>query len=146
MNMSKQKGISLFSGAGGMDVGFEKAGVDVVLANELDPNVCDTYEANHPNSKLLRGDIKDYYPVFAEQQGIDIVFGGPPCQGFSVAGKMDPGDERSKLIWCFLDVVENDFQWHGKTFEFGHRCIDASRFYGRQQNTCRRLQAACESG
>jgi DNA (cytosine-5)-methyltransferase 1 len=106
MNMSKLKGISLFSGAGGMDVGFEQASVDVVLANELDSNACDTYEANHPNSKLLRGDIKDFYPVFAEQQGIDIVFGGPPCQGFSVAGKMDPGDERSKLIWCFLDIVE----------------------------------------
>jgi DNA (cytosine-5)-methyltransferase 1 len=104
--MGKFKGISLFSGAGGMDVGFEKAGVEVVLANELDPNACDTYEANHPTNKLLRGDIKEYYSVFAEQEDIDIVFGGPPCQGFSVAGKMDPGDERSKLIWRFLDVVE----------------------------------------
>jgi DNA (cytosine-5)-methyltransferase 1 len=100
------KGISLFSGAGGMDVGFEKAGVDVVLANELDSNACDTYEANHPKSRLLRGDIRDYYDVFAKQKDVDIVFGGPPCQGFSVAGKMDPSDQRSKLIWCFLDIVE----------------------------------------
>ncbi|MGI6633827.1 MAG: DNA cytosine methyltransferase [Christensenellales bacterium] len=99
------KGISLFTGAGGMDVGFKKAGIDVTLANELVPYACDTYEANHPGTKLLRGDIKDYMDVFTEGSA-DIVFGGPPCQGFSVAGKMDPDDERSKLIWSYLDVIE----------------------------------------
>jgi DNA (cytosine-5)-methyltransferase 1 len=104
--MRKLKGVSLFAGAGGMDTGFENAGVRIVLANELDHSACDTYEANHPNTKLLRGDIKDYYEVFAKLKEIDIVFGGPPCQGFSVAGKMNPDDERSKLIWRFLDIVE----------------------------------------
>lgn len=99
------KGISLFTGAGGMDVGFKNAGINVVLANELVPYACDTYEANHPGSKLLRGDIKDYMDTFTEGSA-DIVFGGPPCQGFSVAGKMDPDDERSELIWSYLDVVE----------------------------------------
>lgn len=99
------KGISLFTGAGGMDVGFKRAGIDVVLASELVPYACDTYEANHPKTKLLRGDIKDYMDEFTEGCA-DIVFGGPPCQGFSVAGKMDPDDERSKLIWTYLDVVE----------------------------------------
>lgn len=99
------KGISLFAGAGGMDVGFKKAGIDVVLANELVKYACDTYEANHPSTKLLRGDIKEYMDVFIEGSA-DIIFGGPPCQGFSVAGKMDPDDERSKLIWNYLDVIE----------------------------------------
>lgn len=99
------EGISLFSGAGGMDVGFENAGVRVVLANELMQYACDTYEANHPNTTLLRGDLKNYMAEFTEGCA-DVVFGGPPCQGFSVAGKMNPDDERSKLIWSFLDVVE----------------------------------------
>lgn len=99
------KGISLFTGAGGMDVGFKRAGIDVILANELVPYACDTYEANHPGTRLLRGDIKDYMDEFTEGCA-DIVFGGPPCQGFSVAGKMDPDDERSKLIWSYLDVIE----------------------------------------
>lgn len=99
------KGVSLFSGAGGMDVGFENAGVNVVLANEWSQYACDTYEANHPDTKLLRGDVKDYLDSF-NRGCADIVFGGPPCQGFSVAGKMNPDDERSQLIWTFLDVVE----------------------------------------
>jgi DNA (cytosine-5)-methyltransferase 1 len=99
------KGISLFTGAGGMDVGFDGAGVEVALANEIVPYACDTYEANHPNTRLLRGDINDYMGEFTEGCA-DIVFGGPPCQGFSVAGKMNPDDERSQLIWSFLDVVD----------------------------------------
>jgi DNA (cytosine-5)-methyltransferase 1 len=98
------KGVSLFTGAGGMDVGFSNAGIDVVLANELMPYACDTYEKNHPETKLLRGDLNEYLDSFSEGDA-DIVFGGPPCQGFSVAGKMDPDDERSKLIWSFLEVV-----------------------------------------
>lgn len=100
------RGISLFTGAGGMDVGFEQAGVTVVLANELNKYACETYRANHPDTQLLEGDIADYMDIIAQQKDIDIVFGGPPCQGFSVAGKMDPNDARSQLIWRFLDVVE----------------------------------------
>lgn len=99
------RGISLFTGAGGMDVGFKNAGINIILANELVQYACDTYEANHPDTKLLRGDIKDFMDEFTEGCA-EIVFGGPPCQGFSVAGKMDPNDERSQLIWTFLDVIE----------------------------------------
>jgi DNA (cytosine-5)-methyltransferase 1 len=99
------KGISLFTGAGGMDVGFESTGIAVILANEIVPYACDTYKTNHPNTRLLRGDIKTYMSEFTDGCA-DIVFGGPPCQGFSVAGKMDPDDERNKLIWSYLDVVE----------------------------------------
>jgi DNA (cytosine-5)-methyltransferase 1 len=99
------KGISLFTGAGGMDVGFSNAGIEIVMANELVPIACDTYAANHTNTKLLRGDINDYKDNFRIKSA-NIVFGGPPCQGFSVAGKMNPEDERSQLIWAFLDIVE----------------------------------------
>lgn len=105
--MTKQvKGLSLFSGAGGMDVGFKNAGVNIVWSNELEQDACDTYEANHPEALLRSGDIKNYLQeLYAYQGEIDIVFGGPPCQGFSVAGKMNPNDERNKLIWTFLYVV-----------------------------------------
>lgn len=100
------KAISLFSGAGGMDVGFEEAGFDVLLANELDKNSANTYRLNHPGTKLIVGDINDSFDVIAEFRGVDIVFGGPPCQGFSVIGKMDPKDTRNQLIFSFLHAVE----------------------------------------
>ena len=84
------KAISLFSGAGGMDVGFENAGFHVVLANELVKDAADTYRANHPNSLMINADINLILDDLTEYKDIDLVFGGPPCQGFSVAGKMDP--------------------------------------------------------
>lgn len=100
------KAISLFSGAGGMDVGFKNAGIDIVVANEIDKDASNTYEKNHPESLLIRGDIREVFTEIIKFKDIDIVFGGPPCQGFSVAGKMDPNDERSTLVWSFLDVVK----------------------------------------
>lgn len=100
------KAISLFSGAGGMDVGFENAGVHVALANELVKDAADTYRANHPNSLMINADINQILDDLTDYTDIDLVFGGPPCQGFSVAGKMDPNDARSRLIFTFLDVVE----------------------------------------
>lgn len=105
INLSTYTGLSLFSGAGGMDVGFKKAGVNIVWSNELDKDACNTYEANHPESTLFRGDIRNAFNELEAYKGTDIIFGGPPCQGFSVAGKMDPNDERSTLIWTYLDVV-----------------------------------------
>ncbi len=100
------KAVSLFSGAGGMDLGFEKAGIDVVIANEIDKTAAKTFVCNHPHTMMVVGDIQERYPIFNEYQGIDLVFGGPPCQGFSVIGKMDPTDSRSQLIWSFLQVVD----------------------------------------
>lgn len=98
--------VSLFSGAGGMDVGFEKAGFNVIFANDIDPNACATYRANHPGDihegSLTGIDVRQ----LVSNPDVDLVFGGPPCQGFSVAGKMDPEDERSKLIHTFFDTVD----------------------------------------
>lgn len=104
--MNKITAVSLFTGAGGMDIGFESAGINVLCANELNRDACDTYAANHPGVNLIRGDLTQHMDELKEYEGVDLVFGGPPCQGFSVAGKMDPNDERSQLIWRFLDVVE----------------------------------------
>mgnify|MGYP002379460238 CR=1 FL=1 len=96
--------VSLFSGAGGMDQGFKEAGIRPLFANDLDPDACDTYRLNH-GDKIVRGDLQGFLPELAQYRGVDFVFGGPPCQGFSVAGKMDPNDVRSQLIKRFFDVV-----------------------------------------
>lgn len=99
--------ISLFSGAGGLDIGFERAGFETVFANELDSNAAASWRANRPHSGVMhQGDIRDCIDALADCKGASIVFGGPPCQGFSVAGKMNPSDPRSQLVWSFLDAVE----------------------------------------
>lgn len=102
----KYTGVSLFTGAGGMDIGFEKAGVTIVFANELVKEAAETYRVNRPGCTIVNDDIYNVLDSLGEYSGVDFVFGGPPCQGFSVAGKMDPDDDRSKLIFTFLDVVE----------------------------------------
>lgn len=96
--------VSLFTGAGGLDTGFEDAGIDVVCANEVDPTFCETFRLNHPDVNLVEGLIEKNMSRIPK--GVDLVFGGPPCQGFSVAGKMRADDPRSKLIFRFLDVVD----------------------------------------
>ena len=104
----KLQGISLFSGAGGLDVGFERAGVFPVWANEFDKTAAATYMENHPNTFLVVDDINNVIDELQEyrDRDIDIVFGGPPCQGFSVAGKMDADDPRNQLIFSFLKAVQ----------------------------------------
>ncbi|MBT4732401.1 DNA cytosine methyltransferase [Candidatus Woesearchaeota archaeon] len=100
------KAISLFSGAGGLDVGFQKAGADIIWANDFDKDACATYKANIGNH-IHCGDIDNLKPnLYQVAKNIDLVFGGPPCQGFSVAGKMDPHDPRSKHIWTFTEIVK----------------------------------------
>jgi DNA (cytosine-5)-methyltransferase 1 len=97
--------ISLFSGAGGMDIGFSKAGFDIVIANELNKNAAETYKANFKHKMVIQN-IDESFHEFENLKDITCVFGGPPCQGFSVAGKMDLNDPRSKLVMSFMKVVE----------------------------------------
>lgn len=106
MRNNKYTAISLFSGAGGLDTGFENAGVKIIFANELMKEAAETYKANHPLCLLINDDIKKVFPLLEQYNGADMVIGGPPCQGFSVAGKMNPNDKRSELIFTFLDVVK----------------------------------------
>lgn len=99
------KAVSLFTGAGGLDEGFRAAGIDIVVANEIDETFCKTFRANHPDVKMIEGPIERNTKSLPKD--VDLVFGGPPCQGFSVAGKMRSDDPRSKLIFHFLDVVDH---------------------------------------
>lgn len=101
----KLKAISLFSGAGGMDVGIAAAGFENIWANDFDQIACETYRLNHSNP-IRCGDIRNFADELAEFEGVDLVHGGPPCQGFSVAGKMDPTDPRSELVWEFVEAVK----------------------------------------
>ena len=98
------RSISLFSGAGGMDVGFAKAGFEPVWANDIDKDACETYRLNH-GDVIRHGCIEGWMHELDNIKGIDCVFGGPPCQGFSVAGKMDLNDPRSQLVMSFMEVV-----------------------------------------
>lgn len=96
--------VSLFSGAGGMDVGFSAAGFDIIFANDIDPVACETFAANGLGASHI-GSLEESR-VRRNLRHADIVFGGPPCQGFSVAGKMDPSDSRSGLMNTYFDVVD----------------------------------------
>lgn len=101
------KAISLFTGAGGMDVGFRNAGFEIIWANDIDKDACNTYRKNH-GPHIKHGNLDDLIPELEQigkDQTIDCLFGGPPCQGFSVAGKMDINDPRSKLVWSYMEAV-----------------------------------------
>lgn len=98
------RSISLFTGAGGMDIGFQNAGFEVVWANELMKHAAETYRLNNDAEVMHCGDLTKLIEDIP-QKNITCVFGGPPCQGFSVAGKMDKNDPRSKLVFDFMEVV-----------------------------------------
>ena len=76
--------VSFFAGAGGLDLGFQKAGFDVVWANEYDKDIWETYEKNHKNTILDKRSIVDI--PSNEVPDCDGIIGGPPCQGFSNMG------------------------------------------------------------
>lgn len=98
--------ISLFSGAGGLDMGFKMEDFEILWANDFDKDACSTYRGNI-GEHIEEGDINqciNHLNKFANQ--VDVLIGGPPCQGFSVAGKMNPDDPRSNNIWTFLKAIE----------------------------------------
>ncbi|MBP0019894.1 MAG: DNA cytosine methyltransferase [Cyanobacteria bacterium SBLK] len=103
--------IDLFAGAGGMTLGFEQAGFDVLLSVEMDPVHCAVHEFNFPFWKILcksvvevtGEEIRSYLSI--ENRDIDVVFGGPPCQGFSLMGKRILDDPRNSLVFHFLRII-----------------------------------------
>ena len=116
LTASKSKGavLDLFSGVGGLGLGFEQAGFDVVAAVDNDQQACEAHSANFPNCRVIQGDISklasDTTPLKKAArdngfQGFTGVVGGPPCQGFSYIGERFAWDERNDLTSRFVDIV-----------------------------------------
>jgi len=99
--------IALFAGAGGLDLGFEKAGFNVIWANEYDKEIWETYEKNFPQVKLDRRSITNI-PSNEIPNDFDGVIGGPPCQSWSEAGALRGiEDARGQLFYEFIRILKD---------------------------------------
>lgn len=106
------KAVELFAGAGGMLSGMKQAGIKHIIANDIDKNACVTLKINNPEINVLCGDINDELVqqeiiMKAVKEGADIISGGPPCQGFSLAGFRKDDDPRNKLFKQFYKIVKD---------------------------------------
>lgn len=102
--------VDLFSGAGGLTVGFSNVGFNSVLAIDFDKDSCETYKQNFPESKVICGDIlsitNEQVLELLDGINVDVIIGGPPCQGFSALGKQLATDPRNQLWKQYLRFVE----------------------------------------
>lgn len=102
--------ISLFSGCGGLDLGFERAGFHIPVANEFDQTIYETFKINHPKTHLIEGDIRqvtkgDIAPYIDGE--VDGIIGGPPCQSWSEAGALRGiEDARGKLFYDYIRLLK----------------------------------------
>jgi DNA (cytosine-5)-methyltransferase 1 len=103
--------VDLFAGAGGLALGFEQAGFDIAVAVEFDPVHAATHEMNFPDAAVICNDVRNVTGSEIRRAGglgqrpIDVVIGGPPCQGFSLIGHRVLDDPRNNLVFHFLRIV-----------------------------------------
>jgi DNA (cytosine-5)-methyltransferase 1 len=113
----KLRVVDLFCGVGGFSIGFENAGFDVILKADNNPHVAESVRANFPHSDFVHGDLSEAFTKRlikkkVGSQKIDVLVGGPPCQGFSIYGKrrfMREGhgsDARNDLVFTFVNYAE----------------------------------------
>lgn len=103
--------LDLFCGAGGLSYGFERAGYKILLGIDNDAKALETFRANHNGAKSICGDIteityKDDILPMIDGATIDVIIGGPPCQGFSLSGPRNFNDPRNKLYLSYIRLVE----------------------------------------
>lgn len=103
--MSKPKVIALFCGAGGLSLGFKRAGYNIVFATDMDHHALASYSGHFPDTTVFEGDIRDLHPSFLPSN-VDILLGGPPCQGFSSAGQQFWDDPRNKLLSEYVRILD----------------------------------------
>jgi DNA (cytosine-5)-methyltransferase 1 len=105
-------GIDLFAGAGGLSLGFEQAGFDIAAAVEIDPIHCATHHFNFPHTQVICASVENLSGAAIRQKAhlggadIDVVFGGAPCQGFSMIGKRAFDDPRNHLVTHYVRLVK----------------------------------------
>lgn len=108
--------VDLFCGAGGMTLGFVQAGFQAITSVEVNPIASATHIKNFPQCHHFCGDIENFSATDWRRQigspEVHLVAGGPPCQGFSVAGKRDPNDPRNRLFQEFVRVVSELRPWY----------------------------------
>lgn len=102
--------ISLFTGAGGLDIGFKEAGFTGVMASDIMPQAQESFTYNYPNEPYILGDIRklpisEIKKVIGERS-IDVIIGGPPCQGFSNMGNKNSADPRNLLFESYVKIVD----------------------------------------
>jgi len=119
MFSEKIKTLSLFSGAGGLDIGFHDAGFEIVACVELESAYCKTLLANRSNAIVYKDgadihcvDIREFDPSPYQNMGIECIIGGPPCQTFSAAGRRSGGvlgteDQRGRLFESYCRILES---------------------------------------
>ena len=171
--------VDLFAGAGGMTLGFEQAGFDVLAAVELDPIHASVHQYNFPFWTVICKNVAETTGKEIRElskigdRDIDVVFGGPPCQGFSLMGKRDFKDDRNSLVYHYLRLVvdlrpkffvmENvrgmtigkqkkileriieEFQHHGYRVTNNPQVLNAAN-YGVPQNRHRLFLLGCREG
>lgn len=114
-------GIDLFAGAGGLSLGFEQAGFDVKAAVEVDPVHCAIHKFNFPQSAVICKTVTELTGAEIRRiagignDAVDCVFGGPPCQGFSMIGHRSSDDPRNSLVLEFVRIVA---ELEARTFVF----------------------------
>ena len=97
--------VSFFAGCGGLDLGFEQAGYEVIWANEFDRAIHQTYQFNHPNTYLCKSDIRALKAT--DIPDCDGFIGGPPCQSWSEGGKqLGLNDERGRLFLDYIQLIK----------------------------------------
>lgn len=103
--------IDLFSGCGGLSKGFMDAGYDVLLGVDIDQAALNTFEKNHPGAVGLKGSLSEASTLKKMKaiiggRTIDLIIGGPPCQGFSLTGPRNFDDERNRLYLSYIKTVQ----------------------------------------
>ena len=101
--------VDLFCGCGGLSYGFEQEGFKTILGIDHDKAAIETFKLNHPNAEAILGDIREVSDESVLEiignQTVDIVVGGPPCQGLSLSGPRKYEDPRNQLYLSFIRIV-----------------------------------------
>ncbi|TFG30920.1 DNA cytosine methyltransferase [Candidatus Thorarchaeota archaeon] len=115
-SIKKGRSVDLFCGAGGLSEGLVQAGHKILIACDWNANMCESYVRNHQHTKVIQVNMNDSEHIVdlidlveSELRGrtLNLLAGGPPCQGFSTAGKWQPSDIRNSLLFQTLDIIQH---------------------------------------